>query len=401
MLKKTLRYSYKTAELLISCLVLLLSPIRYARRLTGQGRIRSIWAGTAIITLSNKAKAEKLLGVDSKSLVYDTYYITDDFDYNLQRYRQIPFFGRLVPLIVFGWACLFVDRLHFYCDRGLLPSFDTFTFNPLELFIYKLMRIQVFLWAYGADVRSRTVTLNSGNPNCCTDCDDIGRYCVCDESKQSRNVKRLAKLSNAIFSGVGDMFDYTPGSINDTYYWPLDLSANNGRTYRPIYPKADYSKPLRVVHSTNHRIFKGTKYLVQGIDELQAEGLNVELVLVEKVPNAQALEIYRSADIIFDNCIMGNYGFLAIEAMALGKPVLCFIRHPEKYLLNPWECPIVNIHFDSLKNDIRGFAENRDRLEAIGRKGREYVERYFSLEAFAQRLGKVYDKLGVKLIAKT
>ena len=341
------------------------------------------------------------MSVDSKSLVYDTYYITDNFDYNLQIYRQIPFFGHLVPLIVFAWACLFVDRLHFYCDRGLLPSFDKFTFDPLELFIYKLMKVQVFLWAYGADVRSRTITLNAGYPNCCTDCDDIGKYCICDERKQNRNVKRLSKLSHAIFSGVGDMFDYIPGSINDTYYWPLDLSANNGRTYKPIYPEVDYNKPLRVVHSSNHRIFKGTDYLVQAIEELRVEGVNVELVLVERMPNAQALEIYRSADIIFDNCLMGNYGFLAIEAMALGKPVLCFIRDPEKYLLNPDECPIVNIHFDSLKNDIRGFAENRDKLGAIGRKSREYVERYFSLEAFAQRLARAYDELGVNRLSST
>jgi glycosyltransferase involved in cell wall biosynthesis len=357
------------------------------------GRVRSIWAGTPIINMAYNARAERLLGVNSKSLVYHTYFITDDFDYNLERWVSLPILGWLIPLGIFLWASLFVDRLHFYCDRGLLPPRGHFTFDFVELYVYKLMRIPVFFWTYGADVRTRDVAVAMGHPNCCSDCDEIGRYCICDGKRWRRNFERLSRLSKAIFSGMGDMFDYTPGSMNKTYYWPVDLGANKGSKYKPVYSDVDIESPIRIVHAPNHRIFKGSKYLIKAIEELQSEGLSIELVLVEKIANDKALEIYRSADVIFDQCLMGNFGYFAIEAMALGKPVMCFIRDPKKYVLHSEECPIVNTHISSLKNDIRELVENRGQLKDIGKRGRKYVEKHFSLEAFAGRLKQVYDEL--------
>jgi glycosyltransferase involved in cell wall biosynthesis len=361
----------------------------------GGRRIRSLWAGTPIINMANNARAESLLGIDAKSLVYKTYYITGEFDYNLERLTSLPVVGWLVPLGAFFWACLVVDRLHFYCDRGLLPPIKKFTFDYVEMIVYRLLNIQVFLWTYGADIRRRDITLAMGDPNCCTNCDDPGKYCICDEKAQARNVTRLSRLSNAIFSGMGDMFDYTPGSINDTYFWPVDLAADNGKKYSPAYVDKVGHGALCIVHASNHRIFKGTDYLIRAVEELKADGVNIELVLVEKMANHEALKVYRKADIIFDQCIMGNYGYFALEAMALGKPVLCFLRDPAKYILNSEECPIINTHLSTLKEDIARLTSNREYLHNTGKKGRFYVEKYFSLEAFAARLKDAYERIGI------
>ena len=92
---------------------------------------------------------------------------------------------------------------------------------------------------------------------------------------------------------------------------------------------------------------------------------------------------------------MGNYGYFALEAMALGKPVMCFIRKPDQYLLHPEECPIINTHVDTLKADLRRLVERRAELEEIGRRGRQYIEKHFSLEAFAGRLRRAYRDLGI------
>jgi len=94
---------------------------------------------------------------------------------------------------------------------------------------------------------------------------------------------------------------------------------------------------------------------------------------------------------------MGNYGFFALEAMALGKPVLCFMRDPTKYVLNPGECPIINTHISTLKQDIAGLAGDREYLHDMGKRGRLYVQKYFTLEAFAGRLKNAYDRLGISL----
>ena len=64
---------------------------------------------------------------------------------------------------------------------------------------------------------------------------------------------------------------------------------------------------------------------------------------------AQQMQL-EQADIIADQFIGGAYALFAIEGMALGKPVMCYLReelfpcHPE------WaECPIVNTNPGNLQ----------------------------------------------------
>lgn len=373
--------------------IIVLFPLRLLFKQLRETKF-SLWAGTPIITMSLNAKAEEKIGFNSKSLVYFTYFITNKFDYNLCRFYSIPIIGKLVPFLVFIWGSLVVDRFHFYCDRGLLPSIEPFTFNFLELFTYNLLGIEVFLWTYGADVRSQIMTKSLGEPNCCTKCDQIGKSCICDESKRLKNIEKLNQYSTAIFS-MGDMIEYTPNSRNDLFFWPIDLSISDTNKYQPIYPEINTEKPVRIVHAPNHRIFKGTQFLIEAVDKLKTENIPIELILVEKIPNDQALEIYRSADIIFDQCLIGFHGYFALEGMAMGKPVMCYIRKPELYLLHPEECPIINTHINTLESDIINLINHREELREIGIRGRQYIEKYFTMDAFANRLKKTYQDLGV------
>ena len=391
---KTLRWAaFEIAFLAARALALALYPVRVLRRLLSD-RTRSLWSGAPILTMPIKCRAERMLGVDARSLVFSTYYITDAFDYDLSRVSAIPVLGRLLPLAVFVWACVMMDRLHFYCDRGILPSRKLLTFDFRELRTYRLLGIDVFCWTYGADVRSQAATRALGSPNACTDCDEPGRYCICDDKTAARNARELSSLARAVFS-MGDMIEYTPGSRNDLFFWPIDLDTDHGRRYEAAFPEVGGSGAVRIAHAPNHRMFKGTRHLEQAVMELRSEGVPVELVLVEKVPNAKALELYRSADIIFDQCLVGFHGYFALEGMALGKPVMCYIRKPQEYLLHPDECPIINTHTLTLKEDIRRLVTERSALNEIGRRGRSYIEKYFSVPAFSRRLGSAYQRLGI------
>ncbi len=382
------------AELAALSLLTLLWPLRVIRRLFAPRSFQCLWTGTPIITMALKARAERSLGFRSRSLVTHTYYITDAFDIDLSALRAMPVVGYVVPFAIFVWACLFVDRLHFYCDRGILPTPGRFGVNMPEFFVYRLLRIQVFLWTYGSDVRTRAATRALGEPNCCTNCTQVGSACICHDALNVRRLAWLRANTSALFS-MGDMTEYTPGSRNDLFFWPLDLAAESGERYRPVYPSAHGAGPLRVVHAPNHTAFKGTRFLQKAVEELQREGAAIELVMVERVPNRTALDVYRSADVIFDQCLIGFHGYFALEGMALGKPVMCFIRRPQTYLLHPEECPIINTHVMTLKNDLRRLMLGRDQLAEIGRRGRGYIEKHFTPEAFAQRLRRAYLDLGV------
>lgn len=391
-----------TAEAILNGLLLALLPvmlvIRALLKRQRKYQVRSIWTGAPIITMPNNAKAERLLGFDTRTIVRSTYFITDKFDLNIiAKARNNRLIALLMTYFIFVWICLTADRVHAYTDGGILNSNRRFCFSSLELFFYKILKLKLFIWTYGGDVRTRRITRSLGEPNCCTDCIAIKSSCICDETDAVKNYKQVAKVAKAIFS-MGDMIEYAPNSIADLFFWPIDLACNHGEQYKPSYPQFSKDRPLRVVHAPNHRQFKGTQYLEKAVAELAAEGIPIELILVEHVANEQALTIYRSADLIFDQCLIGFHGYFAIEAMALGKPVLCFIRHPDKYLLSPEQCPLVNINLNNLKSTLYRLATSeRALLSEIGRQSRQYIEKHYSISAFANRLQKCYQLLGVSV----
>ncbi len=354
----------------------------------------SVWTGAPILNMAKNCRAERKLGFNSISVVRTTYYITDEFDFVLDKlFLGNRYLSIISTYLAFLLICTTASQVHAYFDGGILLSKKRRQFNLLELRIYRLLGIRLFIWTYGADVRVRQVTLALGEPNCCSDCTKVGVACICDDAAGRANVNLVSKFATKCFS-MGDMIEYTPGSTNSTYFWPVDLESNEGKRFKPVYPQSHSDAPLRVVHAPNHRMFKGTSYLESAIEELKNEGVSIELVMVERVPNAEAIKIYQTADVIFDQCVVGFHGYFALEAMALGKPVMCFIRKPEEYLLHSKECPIINTHVNTLKSDLHFLVKNRDKLPEIGRQGRSYIEKYHSTDAFANRLSLAYQNLG-------
>jgi hypothetical protein len=350
---------------------------------------RSLWAGTPILNMAVNARAERLLGVQADSLVFSTYFITNQFDYNLSRWTRVPLLRVLVPHAVLLWACVRYQRFHLYCDRGILPPRRPFEFRPEELRLLRELGKEVYFWTYGGDVRTNARTLALGEPHGCLECPNPGKSCVCDYAVWHEHLARLREHGRAVFA-MGDMIEYTPGSRNDLFFWPVDLHADGGTRYAPRYPDPDAAGPVRVVHAPNHRQFKGTRFLVAAVERLRREGLPVELTLVERVPNREALEIYRTADVVFDQCLIGFHGYFALEALAMGKPVMVFIRDPARYLLHPEECPFINTPAPRVEAVLRELVRDRQRLHALGRQGRRYIEKHFTLEAFAERLRRAY-----------
>lgn len=355
----------------------------------------SIWTGVPIFNLINKSKVEHKLGFRSISIVRTSYYIGNEFDFVLDQISfKNKFLSVLIEYISFFIICLTAKQVHAYFDGGILRQVKRGYFNPLELFAYKLLKIKLFVWTYGSDVRTQKVTHKLGEPNCCTDCIQVGKACVCIDDIGVNNFKKVSSVATQIFS-MGDMIEYTPKSNNEVFFWPIDLEANFGKRYTPHFPKKNTYTTLKIVHAPNHREFKGTKYFEKAVKELQLEGFDLELVLVEKMSNSDALNIYKKADIIFDQCLIGFYGYFALEAMALGKPVMSFIRKPNEYLLAPTECPIINTNPFTLKDDLRNLLIKRNELEEIGKHGRNYIEKYFSIDGVASRLAKVYKDIGI------
>ena len=295
---------------------------------------RSLWTGAPILNMAVNARAERLLGVQADSLVYDSYFITSRFTYNLRRWSRAAA-GAIrasLPGVSLGVPAL--SAVSFLLQRAAcsVPA-AAGEFPAEELQMLRKLGKEVFFWTYGADVRTRETTRRLGEPNCCTHCPAPGVACVCDDGRGQANVARIAGAATAVFA-MGDMIEYTPGSRNDLFFWPVDLDADGGRKLCPALSagrrrRAAADRPRPESPPLQRHLVPPRR----GRTACARQGHAIELVLVEGVPNDRALELYRTADLVFDQCLIGFHGYFALEAMAMGKPVVCFIRKPREYLL--------------------------------------------------------------------
>jgi glycosyltransferase involved in cell wall biosynthesis len=358
---------------------------RLAARRLAKGRPRSLWGVTPLLTLPLKARADRALGFDSRSLVFKTYYITQEFDYNLRLAyeltsklgsRGIQMFERVLLI----WAVSRFDVFHFFYDRGLTDPILFFGVRPWELDLLRANGKRVYFYAYGADVRRREPTLRLGKWNFCSDCPEPGTFCACSEDYAPVMAEMAAKATAAI--ALGDMLTYVPNARN-MHYWPIDAK----RVPAASPPRID--GPLRIAHAPNHTHFKGSSYLEAMIDKLRGEGHEIEYVKVQGVPNSDVIRLFGNADIVADQFIGGAYGYTALEAMARGKPVLTYVRSSDLVEAVD-ECPLLNTTPDNLEDVLRWCLANRERLPAIGAQGTAYVHRWHTVDAVAERLARLY-----------
>lgn len=108
----------------------------------------------------------------------------------------------------------------------------------------------------------------------------------------------------------------------------LPYASIDPREWRPAARSSVRTRPL-VIHAPSHRGVKGTRYIMEAVARLKAEGVNFEFTLVEGLSNAQARALSETADLLVDQLLTGWYGAVAVEMMALGKPVVCYLREDD------------------------------------------------------------------------
>ena len=146
-----------------------------------------------------------------------------------------------------------------------------------------------------------------------------------------------------------------------------------------------------MVHAPSSRTRKGTEHVVAA-----CAALDVDLEIVEGLDHREAFERYRRADVIVDQLNAGWYGVFAIEAMALGKPVVTFLhdeavrRTEEAFGL---EVPIVNASKDTLVEALRPLVVSADERMRVGAASRAYVEEVHDVERMTDRLLALYAEL--------
>jgi glycosyltransferase involved in cell wall biosynthesis len=289
-------------------------------------------------------------GVDARLLVFERYKLHPEADESLdlpsnslllgfarRQARQFAALARLLPR---------TDVFHFYFGLTLVPQ-------SVQFPLLRAFRKKSVMHYLGSDIRGTTPA----------------------ELAPGRKAGAQVIGSYDAIRWVPDAEVIPPG---------IDVDA-----IQPA-PPSDRARPL-IVHAPSSRRRKGTEHVVAA-----CEGLDADLELVEGLHHDEAFERYRAADIVVDQLNAGWYGVFAIEAMALGKPVVTFlhdeaVRRTEEAFGT--QVPIVSATAETLRETLRPLVADAGRRRELGAASRAYVERVHDLERVADRLLSLYARL--------
>lgn len=145
-----------------------------------------------------------------------------------------------------------------------------------------------------------------------------------------------------------------------------------------------------VVHAPTQREVKGSRYILQALEDLKDEfGDRLRVTVVEDMDRDEALSVIATADLLIDQVLVGWYGGVAVEAMKMGVPVACYVNEKDLALI-PAEMaadlPFLQVTPFDIKDRARDFLNDREQAEDFSRRGYDYVMRWHDPETVARQV---------------
>ena len=261
-------------------------------------------------------------------------------------------------------------------SRATSPSACTpLCFEQLDLRLLARAGKAIFVTFQGSDARPEQGSEQGSEAN----------------AYKRRRINRFDRYADGIYALNPDLLRVLPKRARFVPYAHVDV-----REWEPEPGSAAGSaaRPL-IVHAPTHRAVKGTQFVLDAVSRLQAEGLDFDFQLVEGMTQTEARSVYGRADVVVDQLLVGWYGGLAVEAMALARPTVAFLREED---LGPLpeemrsEIPVISAEPQTIEAVLKELlTTRRPELAEIGRRGRDYVRRWHDPARIARGLVADYE----------
>lgn len=348
---------------------------------------RVVLGPTPIISLRDWAQVLRACGYATRTVVTHVYPINARSDFDDVHADSL---GLVARLPILGSTALLLRAVR--SGEVLVTFYDGrfLSHTPLERFEGRFWRAAgraVVVIPYGSDVAVAGT---------------LGPY----EEAMAADYPQLLPRADEIRARVDDFAatatlairNHQPGYVpRGDVVWPTQWAVDLERwaTSPPPSDGDGRSGPLvRVLHAPNHRRLKGTGHLEAAIARLRAEGLAVELDLVERVAHTEIPARIATADVVVEGVVAG-YGLFALEAMAAGRPLVTNMGwmapelRAEPALAS---MPVVDASAETVTDRLRELVLDPALRARLGSEGRAWVERHASPDAIGERWSQAVDR---------
>ncbi|MBM7631563.1 glycosyltransferase family 1 protein [Geomicrobium sediminis] len=326
--------------------------------------------GAGIASLS---EALREIGVHAESCSFystNTYNDLADYKLDLDRLSKVKKEEKLKQF--FEHAKKTYDVFHFHFGE---------TFHPMFLDVKELNEKgkKVVVHHRGSEVRRLSIARRN-NPD----------VVVKKDWSEQRIKKRLQTLSKYVKVAIVNDLELVQYVTDNYERVEVVPHALNHHKISPAFPNEN-DVPM-IVHAPSHQEIKGTTEIEAAIRRLRDEGYELNYQRLEHKTREEVVRELAEATIVIDQLKIGTYANLTMEAMASGKPVICFI-HEQYRKSYPNQLPIVQATIDTIYDVLLDLLRRQSEWAQIGQQSRNYVEQFHSYPVVANKLKKIYETL--------
>lgn len=334
------------------------------------------------------AQGEKALGLESEVLIDANNWLNYKSDICLGLENKNKVFRIAKRLETFLKVRNKYDVFHFNYGSTLF-DFASYGIHLLDLPFYKGKKVVTY---NGCDARQKYPTISRVDFSACHQDNCYNGMCNSGRLDRIRQI-RIIKMSNYvehIFSLNPDLMYFLPQE--KTTFLPYTVAGwgeINTLEYK-IYKK------IKIAHAPTNRAAKGSDFILKALKNLQKKYKNIEVILIEKIPYDQALQMYREANLIIDQVLTGWYGGFGVEVMKMGKPLGVFIREEDlkfipKEMAKDLKDTIINLNPYNIEEELSKYIENTNLLHHKSKSSVEYVNKWHDPLYVASLTKQVYE----------
>jgi len=336
------------------------------------------------------AQAEKKLGLDSLVLVRSNNWLNYPYDISLEWQRKSKIRSFLSCVYAFLKYRNLFDVFHFNFGSTLI-DFRTYGVHHLDLPFYPKDKKLIFTYN-GCDARQKYKTLlNCGVSACHQDnCYNGMCYDGKFDRKREKSITIVSKYAHHIFAVNPDLLHFLPEESSSF----LPYTIPSWHDIKTVSAKIE--KKIRILHSPTNREAKGSSYILTALNKLSKK-YKIEIMLIENIPNKEALKLYQKADLVIDQVLIGWYGSFAVEVMKMGKPVAVYIRNEDlKYIPGDMAADlkkaVIEIDIFNIERVLEEYLQNPSLLSQKSQAALDYVHRWHEPAYVASLTKEIYER---------